>query len=126
MARQVNIAERLFQPGAPMVRTVDSFPADVRSIIITFTRVGWPGTPADRVAKVSASWSDGTGMQWEFPGGEVLDKAGQPEPVSRVRIDVPTEGDGAGGWRRRAVTSGSISFEVRQALRTAISIEAVA
>lgn len=124
MARQVTIAERVFQPGT-IVRTVDSFPVGVRSIEVSLTRVGWPGTRADRVARIAVSWSDGSGMEWELPGGEVVGKGGAVDATSRVRIDVPQESDGAGGWRRRNVVSGTITFEVRQALRTAITMEAV-
>ena len=73
MPSSVTIDERTFPVGPPITRQVDSFPANVKRIRVTMTRVNWP---VGNVFKVSVLWSDGTGIAPTVAGGVVLGKDG--------------------------------------------------
>jgi hypothetical protein len=124
MARNISIPEQTY-PVGQISRTVDNFPPNISRIDITLTRVNWPGVPSDNVAKLTASWSDGSGIFSMLPGGTVLDKQGQPLLVQTMSIQVPHEADGSGGRRKRSVLSGTLTLDVFQPITTAITIDAV-
>lgn len=124
MARSFAVAARLYQPGS-ITRTIDALPVGVSKIRVTFTRENWPGTPDETVAVVTVWWDDGSGAVASLPGGVVLGKDGQPAAVSSIEIDVPEEADGQGGARKRAVQHGTVTLDIFQPLRTAISGEAL-
>jgi len=118
----VTIDERVFPVGPPITRQVDSFPANVKRIRVTMTRVNWP---VGNVFKVSVLWSDGTGIAPTVAGGVVLGKDGQPQTVFPFEFEVPQEADGSGGLRDRNVVHGDFSLQVLQEFTSAITIEAL-
>lgn len=124
MARTVTVPERDFQVGE-VSRTVDSFPADVEQIRLTITRVNWPGSNTDIVARVSIAWETGEGIEVALPGGVVLDRSGLPLAEHVITVRVPRESDGQGGRRKRNQVSGTATLNVLQPLRAAISAEAL-
>lgn len=124
MARTVTIQERDFAPGQ-YSRSVDSFPADVEELRVTITRVNWPGATSDTVATLNIAWETGEGARFGLPGGQLLDKQGQPINTQVLRITVPRDADGSGGRRKRNQVGGTATLEVVQALRAALTVEAL-
>ena len=118
MPRTVNIPEADYAVGI-YTQTLDSFKPNTNEIIVTLTRVAWPGVPADNVARVSVAWEDGSGAAWELPGGVVQAKDGSTLLANTLIVTVPRTGQG-----RKNQASGVVTFEVRQALRTALTAEA--
>jgi hypothetical protein len=118
MARTINIPSAVYPVGT-ISRSVDSFPSDVRRLRVAFTRESWPGVPSDDVAIVTALWGDGSGGRATLPGGVILDKSGQPLAQSVIEIDVPIDADVG----KRNVVDGTVTFDVIQSLRTAITID---
>lgn len=122
MPRTVTIPEQLY-PAGSYTQTLDSFNPNTNDIIVTLTRVAWPGVPGDNVARLSIQWSDGSGAAWELPGGVVLGRDGLPLLANTLIVTVPQANVG-GSPQRKAVSSGLVTFLVRQALTTAITAEA--
>lgn len=121
MARAVTIAERNFAPGE-YPRSVDSFPAQVQALRVTITQpIPWPGVTADTVAFINVAWDDGIGIQFGLPGGQWLNKQGNPITTKVLIVDVPK---GPGGVKRKPV-GGTGTFRVLQTLRAALKIEAI-
>lgn len=125
MPRTRTISERVWAVGE-YTDTVNQFNSNNTDMIVaTLTRVSWPGTPDDNVARVEVTWSDGTQGFWELPGGQSVDKFGNPGNFSRISINIPEVSDGQGGKVKRSVNSGTFKLIVRQQLTSAITIEAV-
>jgi len=126
MARTITVPETTYAPGTYRL-TVDNFQPGTTRITGRFTRVAWPGTPNDIVARVALVWSSGGGAGAEFGGGTLLNKDGTVAAFSSLSAGVPFERDpdaGPSSKRRKNVVSGEATFEVLQALTTAITIEA--
>jgi hypothetical protein len=122
MARRVSIPEQTYPVGSTSI-TLDNFNPNTKRIEVSLTRVGWPGVPADTVAQLKILWSDGSGANYDLPGGVVNTPGGQPLLVQLLSIGVPQEA-GPSGKQSRAVNSGTVTFTVIQSLTTAITGEA--
>lgn len=117
MARKFNLPEQDYAVGT-YTNSLDSFTPNTNEIVVMLTRVAWPGVPEENVVRVSVAWADGSGAAWELPGGIVLDRDGSTLTAHTLIVTVPRTGQG-----RKNQASGVITFEVRQALRTAITAE---
>ena len=93
------------------------------------SRENWPGTPEDDVVQVTILWNDGSGARYRLPGGVVNGKDKQPLLHSTMEIDVPqvrdTSSESPLASKKVPVVGGTITVEFRQAVRTAITIEAI-
>lgn len=127
MPRSISIPERDYVVNDQVQRQLNAFPVGLDHMLIVVTRVAWPGTPDDIVMTVQALWSDGSGASAQFPGGIVLDKLGNIATFSSILIKVPHEFDpnNSGQIRVRAVSSATVTITMHQALRTAITMDAV-
>jgi hypothetical protein len=124
MASTISVPSTLYEPQI-VERALDSFHPNTTALRATFTRENWPGVPEDDVITVIATWSDGSGGRWTLPGGVVLAKDGQPLAASVVMVGVPEVADGAGRTKRKSVVGGVFAVQFHQALRTAVTLEAV-
>lgn len=123
MPRKFDVPSTVYAVGT-YTFDINNLPPNVEKITASFSREGWPGVPADDVARVTILWNDGSGGSFTFPGGTVLKKDGTIATHSMVETEVPIV-QGLVGRERKAVQTGTVTFQVFQSLRTAISAEAV-
>jgi hypothetical protein len=126
MARTISVASRLYAPGSYGPFSVDSL-TNANTVALEFTMsvgVDWPTDRTVQVAKVTMLWDSGGGGIWTFNGG-LTNQDGTPRTLITERAMMPTEGDGAGGVRKRAVAGGSLSVQVFQPITSAITVAGV-
>lgn len=75
--------------GKGIHRKVIDLPSGVAGVRVTFPRVALPLTQDDALIVCELLYeADGGGMRWVVRGGEVLDKAGQVQPLSAATANV--------------------------------------
>lgn len=119
MARSRTISERLYLPGSYGPFSVDSFTsANTERLELRLTQVNWPeGVP---LMRIQIAWDSGDAATFEVAG--VTPDIETGEPLSQVNFwfTVPRTSSG-----KRNVAGGSVSVELYQLLRTAITVTAV-
>lgn len=99
-------------PVGKIERVIDNLSPDVRYVEVRLSRSHWPLTSRDTVAFVSLTWSDGSRLQADIPGG-IIDS-----DHSALSFSVPRV-----AGRRKDITSVKLVLDVLEPLQTDLVFE---
>ena len=126
MARTFSAPLQTYQPGVYGPYSVNQLTnANTDRLEVRMT-IGpdWPKDPNQAVVRIDALWDTGGGASWTF-NGDLKNQDQTPRTEILVWVQVPVEGDGAGGVQKGQVGGGNVRFEVFAPITTAVTLAGV-
>lgn len=123
MARTFSRASRNYTPGTYGPFSLDSFTnASAERLVARFTYENWP--QVESLFRISMRWSDGSGMDVVVSGSAPVREDGTSPNEAVFSVGIKRH-QVNGELVKRAVIGATVTVEVFQTFRTAISLEVI-